>query len=84
MISGAVGVVVALVVTLLMERDAISGDLAVALWPSGMVGLIDPVTWLSKLLTGVMMYGGQFLIYGALGLVLGGAVHMARVLVLWR
>jgi hypothetical protein len=64
--------------------DLVPTWLVLRLWPSSIVGIGDPHTVSEKLLTAAVSFGGQFLLYGIGGLLLGGSVWAVRSFVLRR
>lgn len=76
LISGSVGIVVALVLMRVASRGVLSPGLLLALWPSSIVGLADPTTLSDKILVAVVEFGGNFLWYGLVGTVIGFAVRL--------
>jgi hypothetical protein len=76
--SGVVGMGVAAILTGLMIHDLVPTRLALALWPSSIVGLVDPHTLTDKLYTMAFTFGGQFLLYGLGGLLLGYGINVMR------
>jgi len=43
------------------------------LWPISIVGLADPTGFVNKFVFGLVMFGGNFLVYGAFGAIAGAA-----------
>lgn len=68
LLAGCIGVVVAVVLTLLLSHDLIPAGIAIALWPTSILGLVDPTNLRDQIITGVFTFGGNFLLYGLLGL----------------
>jgi hypothetical protein len=68
LIAGCLGVVVAVVLTLLLSHDLIPAAVAIALWPTSILGLVDPTNLRDQIITGFFTFGGNFLLYGLLGL----------------
>ena len=78
-IAGCIGVVVAVVLTLLLSHDLIPAAVAIALWPTSILGLVDPTNLRDQIITGLFTYGGNFLLYGLLGLLVryvGSRLHL--------
>ena len=69
--SGAVGVLIALLLAAGLHYDAVSSGVVVTLWPAAMVQLIDPKAIGSKIAVGLIAYGSNFIIYGLIGAVIG-------------
>jgi hypothetical protein len=80
-ISGCIGVASAVVLTILMSQDRVSSSMILTLWPTSMVALIDPRTVWSKVITGIFTFGGNFLLYGLIGLGVGYSVGKLRTLI---
>ena len=78
LIAGCLGVIVAVVLSLLLSHDLIPAAVAIALWPTSILGLVDPTSIRDQVITGAFTYGGNFLLYGLLGLLVryvGGRLH---------
>ena len=71
LVSGCIGVVVALVLALVASNRSLNPKLLLTLWPPSIVGLADPTTPSAKILIGVYEFGGNFLLYGVVGTGLG-------------
>jgi energy-converting hydrogenase Eha subunit A len=81
LIAGAVGIVVAAVITVLMIRDQIPLRLALALWPTSILALGDlgyQRTFIEKAITVAFTFGGEFMLYGVAGFSLGYGIHVVR------
>jgi hypothetical protein len=76
LISGSLGIVVALVLMRVSSNHVLSLGLLLTLWPSSIVGLADPTTLSDKIRIAVGELGGNFLWYGVVGLVIGFAVRL--------
>jgi hypothetical protein len=79
LLAGCLGIVVAGVLTLLLSHDLIPAAVAIALWPTSILGLVDPTNLRDQIITGVFTFGGNFLLYGLLGLLvryLGGRLNL--------
>jgi hypothetical protein len=81
---GVVGIVVAALLTGLMIHDLVPTGLALALWPGSIVGIVDPHTLTEKLLVVAVTFGGQFLLYGIAGLLLGYGISLVRTFISHR
>jgi hypothetical protein len=64
-----------------MVHDLVSTTVALALWPSSVAGIGDPRTVADKMLTVVFTFGGEFLLYGLAGLLLGNGINAVRTFV---
>jgi hypothetical protein len=61
-----------------MIHDHVSTTVALALWPSSIAGIGDPRTVADKVLTATFTFGGEFLLYGLVGLLLGNGINAVR------
>jgi hypothetical protein len=75
LVAGGIGLLVALILTLLLRNDQIPPALAVALWPTSILGLVDPASLTGQIITGCFTYGGNFLLYGLIGV---SVLYMGR------
>jgi len=78
LVSGCIGIIVALVLALVASNRSLSPGLLLTLWPASIVGLSDPSTLTAKILIGVYEFGGNFLLYGIVGTGLGFAFRAAN------
>ena len=78
LVSGCIGIVVALVLAGIASHHSLSPKLLLTLWPPSIVGLADPTTLSAKILIGVFELGGNFLLYGIVGTGLGFAVRLGN------
>jgi hypothetical protein len=81
LIAGCIGVALAVVLSLLLSHDLIPAGVVIALWPTSILGLVDPANLRDQIITGIFTYGGNFLLYGLLGLgvrYLGSRLHLFR------
>jgi hypothetical protein len=78
LVSGCVGVIVALLLATIASYHSLNSKLLLTLWPASIVGLADPWTIPGKILIGVYEFGGNFLLYGVIGTVLGFAFRLAN------
>jgi len=60
---------VLLTVTSIHHR--ISPSILLTLFPSSIVGIVDPSTFIDKVLVLSVEFGGNFILYGVLGLLVG-------------
>ena len=79
-ISGCIGIVVALVLAAVTYKRPLSPMLLLALRPPSIVGIADPTTLSDQIVIGVYEFGGNFLLYGIVGTALGCVFR----LVSWR
>ena len=68
LISGCLGVLVALV---LMVLPHVKPRVLLVLWPASIVGLADPSTIWDTIMVASFEFGGNFLLYGAIGTLIG-------------
>jgi hypothetical protein len=80
LIAGGVGLGIAVLLSVAMGYDRASTAVVLALWSTAMVQLIDPRTIGSQIATALIAYGGNFLIYGLLGVGVGFLVSRLRLL----
>jgi hypothetical protein len=75
LISGIVGVLVALVLLGLETLNIIVPGVFLVLWPSSIVGIADPANAWDKFLFATVEFGGNFLLYGMIGSLLALCFH---------
>lgn len=73
LVSGCIGILIALVLAIAASYRELNPMLLLALWPASIVGLADPATLPGKIMIGAYEFGGNFLLYGVVGIVLGFA-----------
>ena len=78
--SGGVGLAVAIILADLLSHDLMAHDLGSAallklLWPASIINGAGGSNVAAELLDGLLMYGGQFLLYGCFGLLIASAVQ---------
>jgi hypothetical protein len=49
------------------QNDQIPPAIAIVLWPTSILGLVDPVAFTDQIITGLFTFGGKFLLYGLVG-----------------
>ncbi len=81
--SGGVGLAIAIILADLLRHDLMAHDLGSTellkvLWPSSLVSGAGGTTVPAQLLDGLLMYGGQFVLYGLCGLLLASLVSQLR------
>jgi hypothetical protein len=79
-IPGCIGLAIAVALTILIPHDRVSSSMVLILWPTSIVALIDPSTLWSRVITGIFTFGGNFLLYGLIGLGVGYGVYKLRTL----
>jgi hypothetical protein len=79
-ISGLVGVAIAVAIGILTLRfpHMAFSRAAVALWPSSIAFMADLGGPPTPVFIGLIMFGGQFILYGLVGLAFGLLVNMIR------
>jgi hypothetical protein len=80
LVAGGFGLAIAILLAVAMGYDRAPTAVVFALWPTAMLQLIDPQTIGSKIATALFVYGGNFLIYGLLGVGVGLLVSRLRLL----
>ena len=78
--AGGIGLLIAILLAIAMSYDRAPEGLVLALWPTALLQLIDPRTIGSQIVTAVFVYGGNFLIYGLLGIGVGFLLGRLRLL----
>jgi hypothetical protein len=71
LVSGCLGVFVALTLVAIPTRYVISPKILLVLWPSSIAGLADTSTRSDKILVALFEFGGNFILYGATGTLIG-------------
>jgi hypothetical protein len=61
-----------------MSSGRLSSSVVLLFWPTSIVALIDPKTVWSQVITGIFTFGGNFLLYGLIGLGIGYSVYKIR------
>ncbi|SRR5579885_442421 len=69
--SGCVGVAVALVLMALGTGHIVSPTVLLVLWPPSIAGIADPTTISDKIMVGAFEFGGNFILYGVIGTLIG-------------
>ena len=71
LVSGCLGVLVALILTAVPASHALKQTVLLMLWPSSIAGLADPSTLSDKIMVALVEFGGNFILYGAMGTLVG-------------
>jgi hypothetical protein len=71
LVSGCLGVFVALALMALGARHIVSPTVLLVLWPSSIAGFADPSTRSDKVLVALFEFGGNFILYGVIGTLVG-------------
>jgi hypothetical protein len=70
-ISGVVGILIAVALAALAKYRDVNPYVLLLLWPPSSVGLVDRSSPSDKIIVGVVEFGGNFIIYGVIGLFMG-------------
>ena len=70
-ISGFVGILAAVALAVLTSYRDVNPYILLLLWPPSSVGLVDPSSPSDKIIVGVVEFGGNFVLYGFIGLFVG-------------
>jgi hypothetical protein len=70
-ISGVVGILIAVVLDVFASYRDVNPYILLLLWPPSSLGLADPSSPSDKIILGVVEFGGNFIIYGVIGIFLG-------------
>jgi hypothetical protein len=68
---GCLGVIIALTLTAMSTRDIIKPRVLLVLWPPALAGLANPSTLSDKILVALFEFGGNFILYGVVGALVG-------------
>jgi hypothetical protein len=71
LVSGCVGVLVALALAAVGTNRIVSPGILLALWPPSVVGIADPTSQSDKILFAIIEFGGNFVLYGVVGTFIG-------------
>jgi hypothetical protein len=71
LVSGCLGVLVALILTAVPASHTLKPTVLLMLWPSSIAGLVDPSTLSDKIMVAVFEFGGNFILYGIIGTLIG-------------
>ena len=71
LVSGCLGVFVALALMVLGASHIVSPTVLLVLWPSSIAGIADPSTLSDKILVALFEFGGNFILYGVIGALVG-------------
>ena len=70
-ISGVVGILIAVVLAVFARYRDVNPYILLLLWPPSSLDLADPSSLSDKIFVAVVEFGGNFIIYGVIGLFLG-------------
>jgi hypothetical protein len=68
---GCLGVLVALILMAMAANHVVRPGVLLVLWPSSIAGIADPSTPLDKIIIATLEIGGNFLLYGIIGMLIG-------------
>jgi hypothetical protein len=71
LLSGCLGVLVALTLMTIATYHVVKPSILLVLWPPSLAGLANPLTLSDKILVGLFEFGGNFILYGAIGTLIG-------------
>ena len=71
LVSGCLGVLVALILMLMTASHRIGPTVLLVLWPSSIAGIADPSNPSDKIIVAMFEFGGNFILYGLIGTVMG-------------
>ena len=71
LVSGCVGMLVAFVLLAMTARHIVNPTVLLVLWPSSIAGIADPSSVSDKVLVAAFEFGGNFLLYGIIGALIG-------------
>ncbi len=69
--SGCLGVLVAVGLAVFAASHEVKPMVILVLWPSSIVGIVDPSSPPDKALVGLLEFGGNFILYGGIGMLAG-------------
>lgn len=78
--SGSIGLAIAIILADLLSHDLMAHDLGSTallklLWPASGMSAAAGSNVPAQILDSLLMYGGQFLLYGCVGLMIAASVH---------
>lgn len=71
LVSGCFGVLVAMTLMVISTRYVISPKVLLVLWPPSLAGFANPSTLPGIILVALVEFGGNFILYGAMGTLVG-------------
>jgi hypothetical protein len=75
LVGGCIGVLAAIAILILKPTDP---AIILLFWPTSIVGIADPTGPMNQAVFGLIMFGGNFLLYGAFGAIAGIAADRLR------
>lgn len=70
-ISGVIGILIAVGLAVLTNYRDVNPYILLLLWPPAFLGLAGPSSPSDKIIVSVVEFGGNFIIYGVIGLFVG-------------
>ena len=71
LVSGCLGVLVALTLVVPGTSHIVHPTVLMVLWPPSIAGMADPSTLSDKILVALFEFGGNFILYGVIGALVG-------------
>lgn len=71
LLSGCLGVLVALTLMTIATYHVVRPSILLVLWPPSLAGLANPSTLSDKILVALFEFGGNFILYGVIGTLIG-------------
>jgi predicted cobalt transporter CbtA len=71
LVSGCLGVLVALILMTMAASQLVRPTVLLVLWPSSIAGIADPSTLSDKIIVAMFEFGGNFILYGVIGTLIG-------------
>src|SRR5437667_573576 len=71
LVSGCMGILVALALGFMAPYRLVSQRILLVLWPFSIIGLADPSEFSHKIIFAAVEFGGNFILYGAIGTLIG-------------
>ncbi len=75
LVAGCIGLLAAISLAVVKPNNP---AIILLFWPTAIVGLADPKGLLDQAVLGIFMFGGNFLLYGALGAAAGVAADRLK------
>jgi hypothetical protein len=70
-LSGVIGILIAVALSVLARHGNVNPYILLLLWPPSSLGLEDASSLSDKIIVAVIEFGGNFAIYGVIGLFVG-------------
>jgi hypothetical protein len=75
LVSGCLGVLAALTLMTIATYHVVRPTILLVLWPPSLAGFANPSTLSGIILVATVEFGGNFILYGAVGTVIGFCFH---------